>query len=200
MEIKLRELLDKIYELEGLIHLSLKREDAYNDFVRLIKNKGNEVAQACENLQDNPKTESITEDESKQLYNNDSVETDSQEEEDFSFEEYSIDEEPENISEINQDEDSTDDYSDPDEDSKLLPKYEVETPTKGKLVFSINERFRFKKALFQDSDVDFNNTLALVASMESYEEAEEYFLNEEGLMRNDPVVIEFLEIIKRYFK
>lgn len=161
MNSKLREILDKTYELEGLVHLALKRDDSAADFLHLIQKKGREIGEMCENIKEFPKENTAT-------AQNDTAD------DSFSLNEYSIDEEEE------------------EENS--------EPPQRGKLVFSINEKFRFKKELFRNSDVDFNNTLALIASMENYEEAEDYFINEEGFEREDPVVKEFLVIIKRYFK
>lgn len=71
---------------------------------------------------------------------------------------------------------------------------------RGRLVFTINDRFRFKRELFNNSDINFNETLARVASMEGYEEAEDYFVDELqwDLERQD--VADFLEILKNYFK
>lgn len=71
---------------------------------------------------------------------------------------------------------------------------------RGKLVFSINDRYRFKRELFSNSDADFNNTLALVASMENFDEAEDYFLSELQWDQKRGEVVDFLEILKRYFK
>ena len=167
MKNQLRELLDRIYELEGMVHLAIKRDDSSQDFIRLISNKGDEVALLISELKGvNPQISG----------------GDPDSDDDYNFSEYSIDDAPEQLN---------------SESSSII---EQKKEGKGKLVFSINERFRFKKELFDNSDADFNNTLALVASMEDYDEAEEYFITEEGFQRNDPVVREFLEIIKKYFQ
>lgn len=71
---------------------------------------------------------------------------------------------------------------------------------RGKLVFTINDRYRFKRDLFGGSDADFNTTLALVASMDNYEEAEDYFLNELQWSLQNQETVDFLEILKKYFK
>ncbi|MCH5225627.1 MAG: hypothetical protein J1D77_06480 [Muribaculaceae bacterium] len=167
MNDKIRKLIDKVYELEGLLHLSLKREDASGDFLRLIAKKGREVGALCESLPGEEKGRGAVDN---------SEETEAGSPSAFSLDEYSIDEENE-------------------EENKA-----EKTGGRGKLVFSINERFRFKKELFRNSDADFNTTLALVASMDSYDEAESFFLDEEGFDKNQPAVREFLEIIKKYFK
>ena len=83
----------------------------------------------------------------------------------------------------------------------VVPKpVSVSPEPRGKLVFSINDRYRFKCELFNNSDADFNNTLAFVASMENYDEAEDYFLGELQWDPSSREVIDFLEILKKYFK
>lgn len=185
MESKLRELLDNTYELEGLIHLALKRDDSIEDFIRLISKKGKEIALCCENI----KKENAPVENNPQPFSLDFME------------EYSIEDELKNSTsdsyELGEEEksDSQENY-----DSMAVISDEIKGNPRGKLVFSINERFRFRRELFGNSDADFNNTLALVASMDNYEEAEDYFLNEEGFEISNPVVKEFMDVIKRYFK
>ena len=183
MQSTLKELLDKIYELEALVHLALKREEDACDFFRLISKKGMEVGELCKNVESNLTS---------------SAKIGLTDESNFNLEEYSLDEDVENhnslppLSEINDQIEK--------ESLKEIVKFNSDNHQKGKLVFSINERFRFKRELFDNSDADFNNTLALVASMENFDEAEEYFFNEEGFDSKDPVVKEFMDVIKRYFK
>lgn len=222
----LRDLLDKIYELEGLVHLALKRDDMANDFLRLISKKGNEIGslskclwtempETNEENREREVTEEVIMEESDENEVAHDTEKHTDEEgfkegkegkegkeeneetntESFFLEEYSIYDDPED----NDSTDITEDETENEDDSEAdIPQ--IREIQRGKLVFSINDRFRFKKELFDNSDVDFNNTLALVASMENYEEAEDYFLNEEGFDKNYPVVKEFLEVLKRYFK
>lgn len=142
---QLNSLLDSIYELEGLVHLAIAREDIPDSLPNLIARKGEELAaragslrQTLQGLPDMPAN---------------TVKT-------------------------------------PEKDSK----------TRGRLVFSINDRFRFKRELFGNSDADFNNTLALVASMEDYEEAEDYFAGELQWDKSRAEVADFLEILKKYFQ
>lgn len=189
METELRNLLDKIYELEGLVHLAIKRDEAAPDFLRLISKKGKEVGDLALSIN------------SKVIDNENEISKYEMADEIVSFDEYSIDD-------ISESGDSIPHFNEDLElinESKSLKDNFSETKTvdpkeRGKLVFSINERFRYRKELFDNSDIDFNNTLALVASMENYEEAEDYFLNEEEFDISNPIVLEFLDVIKRYFK
>lgn len=183
MESNLRILLDKIYELEGLVHLALKRDDASEDFLRLISDKGMQIGEITKGLTEQVSHDTVIPEIVNPV---------------FSLDEYSIDEEEfreggnEIISQPTEKED--------DNLSPLFQKMTTSEDQRGKLVFSINERFRFRKELFDNSDADFNNTLALVASMEDYEEAEDYFINEEGFDKNNKAVRDFLEVLKKYFK
>ena len=183
MEAILRNLLDKIYELEGLVHLSLQRDEVMTDFVRLIKLKGEEVFKISNALQ-------LSTNEMSPLFENNNTPIGTYE---------SIEE---NL--LNQEEYETEDYQNrqfDDEDLSDDRKDDfIANLNRGKLVFSINEKFRFRRELFDNSDLDFNNTLALVASMEDYEEAESYFINEMMMNPSKPIVQEFLKVLKRYFQ
>lgn len=185
METKLRDLLDLIYELEGLLHLSLKRDEFQEDFLRLIVKKGEEVSKICENLV-GPQMK----------------------EEGFPFDlnEYFIADEPDKDNfegNITLNEHLTEEIPMKEEKDKVKEEKDQENLTKssdrGKLVFSINDKFRFRKELFENSDIDFNNSLALVASMDDFDEAEYYFINDIGLNPADPTVKDFFDIVKRYF-
>lgn len=67
-------------------------------------------------------------------------------------------------------------------------------------LFSVNDRFRFRRELFSGSDDDFNAALGLAATMDSYDEAENYFFSELEWNPEDSVVMEFMEILHRYYK
>ena len=71
--------------------------------------------------------------------------------------------------------------------------------TAAKPAFCINDRFRFRRELFHNSDAEFSAAMDLVATMDSYEEAEEYFLSDLGWNGEDEAVIDFMAIIEKYF-
>lgn len=71
---------------------------------------------------------------------------------------------------------------------------------KSKPLLSINDRFRFRRELFGNSDPDFNDALNLIATMDSYDEAEDYFINSLDWDQNNPVVMEFMALLQRYYK
>lgn len=65
--------------------------------------------------------------------------------------------------------------------------------------FSLNDRFRYKRELFANSDVEMNNTLDLVDTMKTYAEAEEYFYNDLQWDKESLEVIDFMFIIRNHF-
>ena len=164
---KLNELLDSIYELEGLVHLALTRDDNPDRLPSLIKMKGVELSELASQLDSGGND--ITQQQEESVLPDTPIEEDMQSAVESVFGDLPMDE-------------------------------GGEREPRGRLVFSINDRYRFKRELFDNSDVDFNNTLAIVASMEDYDEAEDYFLGELQWDAGRTEVADFLEIIKRYFK
>lgn len=69
-----------------------------------------------------------------------------------------------------------------------------------KPAFCINDRFRFRRELFEGSDERFNDAMNKVAMMDDFDEAEEYFIGELGLDPEKEEVVDFLEIIRNYFE
>ncbi len=205
-------LLDCIYELEGLVHLALSRDDSPEALPELIARKGEELSQrACGIAHDTTtvvevaapavvkeKVEIPAPVEAQEIVEiaapavvEEKVETPAPVEAQEIVETPAPVEIEENIA-----------VSAPVVAEKVVvPKpVSVSPEPRGKLVFSINDRYRFKRELFNNSDADFNNTLAFVASMENYDEAEDYFLGELQWDPSSREVIDFLEILKKYFK
>lgn len=176
---KLEELLDSIYELEGLVHLAIAREDAPDVLPDLIARKARELSSRAIAVSQTPTEETFPEE---------------TEVEDFKPEETEVEEIEVEI---------------PEPEETEVAETFTEEPVKekparadgagGRLVFSVNDRYRFRRELFDNSDADFNTTLALVASMESYEEAEDYFTMEREWDPAVPAVSDFLEVIRKYF-
>lgn len=65
--------------------------------------------------------------------------------------------------------------------------------------FSLNDRFRYRRELFANNDVEMNDTLNLVETMQSFAEAEEFFYGDLEWDRESPEVVDFMEVIKNYF-
>ncbi len=65
--------------------------------------------------------------------------------------------------------------------------------------FSINDRFRFRRELFANSDIEMRDAINMVECMHSAEEAEDYFYNDLNWEKTSPDVKDFMEIIKNHF-
>ncbi|MBD5310265.1 MAG: hypothetical protein HDS10_07595 [Bacteroides sp.] len=251
---KLNELLDSVYELEGLIHLALNRDDNPDHLALLISRKGEIVGKVAASLNvadsakgDDEEVEVVEKGEIIHPEYNENKETRNNSydpepiilaplgaPEDISelAEEESAPEEEaavmaavsvpiENIESEKEMEKVVEDLAGVEEQAmeeivediakvslEKAPAPVVEetvarTPnpeTRGRLVFTLNDKFRFKRELFGNSDADFNNTLSYVASLDNYLEAEDYFLTELQWNPDREEVKEFLEILKKYFK
>lgn len=64
---------------------------------------------------------------------------------------------------------------------------------------TLNDKFLFKRELFGGNEAELNDTLELLASMHSFDEAEEYIYEDLQWNREDPTVTDFMSIIKTFF-
>ena len=200
---ELRELYDDVLELEALIQLALMREDCSTDLLRLIDKKKN-IILGIQSEDILKKNESVPINEIQP----------EQENTDSSF----IDGVPDSDIEVYEYENSSSVQINDEEENKIIEEYtldveddsvavssdvnfNIKQPRKlrGRLVFSINDRYRFKRELFNNSDADLNTTLAFVASMDDYEEAEEYFIDELGFDPKNQTVVDFFDVLSKYF-
>lgn len=65
--------------------------------------------------------------------------------------------------------------------------------------FSLNDRFRFRRELFGNSDIEMSDTLNLVEAMSSYSEAVDYFMTDLQWDADNQEVKDFMEIIEKHF-
>ena len=65
--------------------------------------------------------------------------------------------------------------------------------------FTINDRYRFKRELFANSDIEMTDTINLIAAMTTFSEAKEYFYEDLEWDRNNEDVIDFIAIIENHF-
>ena len=70
----------------------------------------------------------------------------------------------------------------------------------GRLVFSINDRYRYRRELFGGNDAAFSDALSRVAAMDSYDEAEGYFLDDCQWDPERPEVVDFMAVLRKYFE
>lgn len=65
--------------------------------------------------------------------------------------------------------------------------------------FTLNDKYRFRRELFANSDIEMTDTINLISAMSSLSEAEEYFYEDLQWDPNSDEVIDFIAIIKKHF-
>ena len=66
-------------------------------------------------------------------------------------------------------------------------------------MLTLNDKFLFRRELFNGSDAELNDTLDLIASMDSLHEAEEYLYDDLQLDPENESVRDFMNILTTYF-
>lgn len=171
---KLKSLLDAAFEFEGMLRLALDRgADAFLD--EKIEESAGKLRKTIESVypDEKPEAEKKGNKTETEISGNIFYEMDDEEEM------------PADSGEI------------PEADGAFAERQMSE---KRKPVFSINDRFRFRRELFSNSDRDFNDALDMLASMDCYEEAENYFYNNLEWDMENPEVCAFMDIVARYFE
>ena len=250
MEVAIKDIISKTYELEGLLLLAKSRTETglEEPLRRLIVAKKNEVAnmiddafgetadcsifepepQPVEPPADEPIEEIVSDDEPVNELFDDSLGMEPADEpepytepvaeplaEPEPIAEPVIEPEPieEPVDEPEPDDapldEEYDDEEDDDDDDELLDDEEEGLTLDEALqrsmsrdlrrAFSLNDRFRYRRELFGNSDVEMNDTLNLVETMHSYSEAEEFFYGDLEWDRESPEVKDFMTIIKNHF-
>lgn len=103
--------------------------------------------------------------------------------------------------EYEDDEDDDDDEALDDDDEALTLDEALQRSMSRDLrkAFSLNDRFRYRRELFGNSDVEMNDTLNLVETMHSYSEAEEFFYGDLEWDSESPEVKDFMAVIRNHF-
>ena len=103
--------------------------------------------------------------------------------------------------EYDDDEDDDDDEVLDDDDEALTLDEALQRSMSRDLrkAFSLNDRFRYRRELFGNSDVEMNDTLNLVETMHSYSEAEEFFYGDLEWDSESPEVKDFMAVIRNHF-
>lgn len=92
-----------------------------------------------------------------------------------------------------------------DEEVPAVGEPAVEVPSRDdarnlRQMFTINDKFRFRRELFGNSETEFADTLNLVSAMGSLAEAEDYFYGDLEWDADSEEVEAFMGIITRYFE
>ena len=211
---EIKDLKDKIYEIEGLLELAQLREDKIPELEPLIlgriksllEEKGSVVAVAADRIADSLVAHEDTlpmEDPAaleptvvnsiSELFEESEMKSVSRPVEELEMQEISepadsFHSETEDIKKPNVAEEKR-------HDNNEVRKHKLDKPA-----FCLNDRFRFKRELFGNSDAEFSSAMNMIAAMDNYDEAEEYFIGELEWDAENPEVVDFMEIIKGYFE
>lgn len=193
---EIKNLKDKIYELEGLLELAQLREEKIDELAPLIEARLAGLrangASGADGTNEPNEPNSISSKGSKDLKEPIRTEiTEFSDTLDFA-------EEPEKTAEdMEKSEEEPEKISEEPTAASAKPK---SGGTGRKPAFCLNDRFRFRRELFSNSDSEFSEALGRVACMDSYDEAEDYFIGSLGWDPENPEVVDFLEIIRIYFE
>ena len=228
MEHSLNDILEKVYELEGLLLLARSREQDNIDasLRQLILAKGetieallgdtfaeNEISvvempepesdeasiEINESLEDEVPAEQEEPENSYSL-----IDDDADADEDSGNHSYEIpDDEDADVNLIEDaDEEVVDDEDEDDDDDVPLTLDEALQRNMSRdlrKAFSLNDRFRYRRELFANNDVEMNDTLNLVETTHSFSEAEDFFYGDLEWDKEAPEVIDFMNVIRNHF-
>lgn len=177
----LRALLDTTYELEGLLHLALNRDDNREAIGRLIRQKIRELAGEDYDVGEQYVSPDAESDILTYAEEDDDEGAREPMEESLQPEQPEVaDEEP-----VEHEKTEPQDYR--------RPEREGSAPA-----FSLNDKFLFTRELFGGSRKLFDEAVIRLASMESLEEAESYFYDELNWNPEDETVVDFMGIAAKY--
>lgn len=81
----------------------------------------------------------------------------------------------------------------------VAPVKDIETLGDMHKVFTLNDKFRFRRELFNNNDTDFQDALNVVKTMSSLDDAKDYFYNDLCWDSENEDVKDFIEVISGYF-
>lgn len=208
MNADLKTIIDKTMELEGLLMLARsRRESGIDDSLRrLILDKQAEVSRLIDDcfsaageqhsdmFAEEPLPEPVEDFSEEPVPVAQLVEND--DDDDVLVDEEEIDDDDED------DDEADDDVELLDEEEGALTLDEALQRSMSRdlrKAFSLNDRFRFRRELFGNSDVEMNDALNLVETMGSLAEAEDFFYGDKEWDRESPEVKDFMEVIKKHF-
>lgn len=187
MTARITEIINRIYEAEGLLELARRRSDKLADLLPLLKERINDVQDLIAKLEPESIVSAPQDDAVKEGCAGEDKTRQEDAMEDEETEVYELpDETPHQADAISQPAGA---------DSGTRAKNVRDNAP----VFCLNDRFRFIRAIFGGSQAEFDKAMSVVAAADGYGEAEEYFFGELGFDPEMPEVVEFMDIIKSYY-
>ena len=213
--------LNLAFEIEGLLMLLRTRggddpadanDMATEDIERLLRDKVRELAASvnCAVCEDEKEVEQVPEPELEQEVAPE-PEPEPEPEAEVAEEEAEVEAETQlefdaDLDTEEFDEEAEAEAEDFEEEAEAEPEPEdVKSPQpalgrRPNLIFTLNDRFRFRRELFSNSDSEMADAINTIGSMHSYDEAEEYFFTDLNWDPENPDVADFMEIIHNSFK
>lgn len=207
---KFQEALSLSYELEGLLDISLLRDELPNPLRESILYKAARIKEIVNDalLAEASDSELASENENEEIDTSDVSSSESAEEEAEEVTQEAAEEEAEEdikaevgtalFDDIPEEEDDEEDNTTRNKPETDLKK-QFEEKKRAKPTFSINDRFLYSRELFNGKIDDFEKAMTHLAGLDNYEEAEEYFYSEWEFDPENPVVEDFMIGISRYF-
>ena len=84
-------------------------------------------------------------------------------------------------------------------DSEPAEKVLNDVLSKGMLHFTLNDKFRFKRNLFDNSEEEFEGTIKVISEMSSIDEVNDYLYNDLCLDPEDDEVKAFITVVANHF-
>lgn len=200
MNTDINQLLNTCLEIEGLLCLACRRQEALPDYItNLLLSKTEALHKAAMQISANstpscnddkieltlpelPKVETNNEQEHvEQQEIACSAETEEKEDAEPDIKTEPI-EAPETNKTIN------------DESATVITRNDT-----APLELTVNDKFRFRRELFSNSDVDLAEALQIAAQMSSAEEAEDYFYNDLCFDPENDTVKDFMRVVAKHF-
>lgn len=197
---EIEKLLSQVYELEGLLLVIERHKGDVSPFVyEMIQKKAErigELAPLCI-----PK---MKEEVSEEIVSAEDTEFIQEEFQTENVDSYEEEHEKDDVEATIADEDVSFDIieeavEESDEPIKLDVALQRSLSKDLSRAFSLNDRFRYRRELFSNSEVEMRNTLNIVEAMQSYAEAEDYFYGDLEWDSESSEVKDFMAIIKNHF-
>lgn len=196
---KYRKILEKAYELEGLLLLAVQKERKPENIDWLIRQKFESLAAefqpSSDPLSDIPPFDVFNKFQKKEDHFGDTFYAldDDEEEETENETPDSHEEEAEKSNEVAVDE------SPAVTKEEQCKKAAVSSRVKRRPLFSINDRFLFSKELFGNDIAAFDKEMEVILAFPSFREAEKYLLEERKMDPENETVSRFLLILEESF-
>ncbi len=195
-------LLDRVYELEGLLHLALSREDAPQRLQEIIRLKGQRIAeiiadtpaptqssQPSQDSRDSQDSQNSQSSQSSQSSQNSQSSQDSQ----------SSHSAPDATPMLEEEEEMAEAWDEITDPEPKAPETAPASPLKSR--FSLNDRFRFSRELFGGDTRGFDRLVETLQEMPNFDEARHYLADTLGWdIESDDAAAEFVEIINPFYK